>query len=57
MDFPDIDQFDSDPRQTKSTASEAKTKKAGSSDQKPWNPRKLDNGKWACNHACKDKTA
>ncbi|KAL9104182.1 MAG: hypothetical protein Q9163_000834 [Psora crenata] len=22
-----------------------------------WSPEKLDNGKWACNHKCKDKTA
>ena len=22
-----------------------------------WNPMQLDNGKWACNHKCKDKTA
>lgn len=22
-----------------------------------WEPRQLENGKWACNHACKDKTA
>lgn len=22
-----------------------------------WNPRRLDNGKWACNHKCRDKTA
>lgn len=22
-----------------------------------WNPTQLDNGKWACNHKCKDKTA
>jgi len=21
-----------------------------------WNPERLDNGKWACNHKCKDKT-
>ena len=23
----------------------------------PWNPVQLENGKWACNHKCKDKTA
>ena len=22
-----------------------------------WNPRRLDSGKWACNHKCKDKNA
>lgn len=22
-----------------------------------WEPRRLDNGKWACNHKCKDKTS
>lgn len=22
-----------------------------------WVPKKLENGKWACNHRCKDKTA
>lgn len=21
----------------------------------PWEPVQLDNGKWACNHKCKDK--
>lgn len=24
-------------------------------DQVAWAPEKLDNGKWACNHKCKDK--
>lgn len=26
-------------------------------DNTTWNPPQLDNGKWACNHKCKDKTA
>lgn len=25
--------------------------------QSVWRPEKLANGKWACNHKCKDKTA
>ena len=26
-------------------------------DETKWHPKQLDNGKWACNHKCKDKTA
>ena len=25
-------------------------------EKEPWEPNRLENGKWACNHRCKDKT-
>ena len=31
--------------------------RANGTDQVTWNPERLRNGKWACNHKCKDKTA
>lgn len=29
----------------------------GVNNETAWNPTQLDNGKWACNHKCKDKSA
>ena len=31
--------------------------KESTGERTKWNPEKLENGKWACNHKCKDKTA
>ena len=61
--FANIDDFDKEtsigtnPRgkaKPKHKARKASNQAAAAQD---WEPRKLDNGKWACNHACKDKTA
>ena len=30
--------------------------KAAGTEGSAWNPERLENGKWACNHKCKDKT-
>ena len=55
--FMDIDAFDDGA--TGSGKGKA-TKRKGSTTtaaDKDWEPRQLENGKWACNHTCKDKTA
>ena len=55
MKFSHIDKFN--PRLTqgklKSTPLE---NKATVTEPNAWNPERLENGKWACNHRCKDKT-
>ena len=35
----------------------ARNKKQADTEQTAWNPEKLENGKWACNHKCRDKNA
>ena len=35
----------------------ARNKKQADTQQTVWNPEKLENGKWACNHKCRDKNA
>ena len=30
--------------------------KAAGTEESAWSPERLENGKWACNHKCKDKT-
>ena len=32
-----------------------RNKKQADTEKMSWNPEKLENGKWACNHKCKDK--
>ncbi len=51
LDFNDIDTFDTGPNTT------MKARQRIDAEQTGWIPEKLDNGKWACNHKCKDKTA
>lgn len=56
MDFSHIDEFDPSSKQGKLKPSVRESKVTGS-EQIAWNPERLENGKWACNHRCKDKTA
>ena len=59
MDFSHIDEFDSRSKQGKfkQLKSGVLESKANKTEHTAWNPEKLGNGKWACNHKCKDKTA
>ncbi len=50
MDFSHIDEFDSISRQ-------GKLKQVSGTEQTAWTPERLENGKWACNHKCKNKKA
>ena len=56
MDFQHIESVAARSRrqQTKSDLSSGETAATGGT---AWNPEKLENGKWACNHKCKDKSA
>lgn len=56
MDFSHIDEFDPGSKQSR-LKPRVHERKATGTEQIPWNPERLDNGKWACNHKCKDKTA
>ena len=59
MDFSHIDDFD--PRSKQGKLKQLRPSLVGSratgNEQTVWNPERLENGKWACNHKCKDKTA
>ena len=59
MDFSHIDDFDPRLKQVKSKQLKPSVleSKASKTEQTAWNPERLGNGKWACNHKCKDKTA
>jgi ATP-dependent DNA helicase HFM1/MER3 len=60
--FRDIDTFES-PGQAESTTRRSSAKTSGISNSKAmekdsaskWQPVKMDNGRWECNHKCKDK--
>ncbi len=52
QDFQDIDDV-LPTNQSKSVKEEPENKSR--LEQPNWAPEKLDNGKWACNHKCKDK--
>ena len=56
MDFSHIDEFDPRSKKTKLQPSALKIKATGIK-QTASDPERLKNGKWACNHKCKDKTA
>ncbi len=56
MDFSHIDEFDPTWKQGRLKSSVQKSKETGTK-HITWNPKRLENGKWACNHKCKDKTA
>ncbi len=55
MDFNHIDLLDMDSNGRK-TKSGLQDRKKLPTKQPTWNPERLNNGKWACNHKCKDKT-
>lgn len=59
LDFNSIDTFESDP-EPKATQKHIRNRPGTSliaSNDQHWAPTQLANGKWACNHICKDKTA
>ena len=51
--FRDVDFVASLPEHTLPSARNKKQ----NTEKTSWDPEKLENGKWACNHKCKDKTA
>jgi hypothetical protein len=56
--FENIDDFDDEPRPGASTSrKKQRTSTANDEDNTTHEPRQLANGKWACNHSCKDKTS
>jgi len=58
LDFAHIDNYGTDAAaQTKKNTSKNARQKQSSAVASDWQPRQLDNGKWACNHACKDKNS
>lgn len=56
-DFKHIDDYgnDHDCTTAKSTKQIARTTLAGHT-QSDWEPKKMENGKWSCNHRCKDRS-
>lgn len=54
MDFNHIDLLDIDLHGRK-TSPGLQNRKRTRAQKSAWNPEKLNNGKWACNHKCKDK--
>lgn len=56
MDFSHIDEFEPRLKQRK-LKQDVRETKASRGEQNAWNPEMLENGKWVCNHKCKDKTA
>lgn len=55
MDFNHIDEFDPESKQRRPKPS-MQEKKATGTQQTAWIAERLENGKWACKHKCKDKT-
>lgn len=55
VDFNHIDHLDVDPDGRK-TKPGLQGRERIDAKQVAWSPERLDNGKWACNHKCKDKT-
>jgi len=56
--FENIDDFDDDLGPSRGNAKKKQKQSHTNEDtSKEFEPRQLDNGKWACNHACKDKTS
>ncbi|KAL6717498.1 ATP-dependent DNA helicase MER3 [Lecanora helva] len=54
MEFRDIDQLGNGFHMQK-PESKLQTSKKVRDDGTYWNPKRLENGRWACNHKCKDK--
>ncbi|KAK6441428.1 ATP-dependent DNA helicase MER3 [Oleoguttula sp. CCFEE 5521] len=60
VDYANIDDYDDTVVPSKSAKGPAKSQRKTSnvaSAAREWAPQQLENGKWACGHACKDKTA
>ena len=61
LDFRDIDDLDSHEHMqasgSASTSKVQKRKQSSTGTTSEWNPRRLENGNWECNHPCKDRTA
>lgn len=56
--FENIDDFDDEPRPNASMSRKKQKKSIARDDEiTTHEPRQLANGKWACNHNCKDKTS
>jgi hypothetical protein len=56
--FEDIDDFDDDSGPSKGNPRKMQKQSHTNEDvAREFEPRQLENGKWACNHACKDKTS
>ncbi|KAL8829578.1 MAG: hypothetical protein Q9170_006107 [Blastenia crenularia] len=57
--FNDIEAFETsdDPNSSKKKAQGKTGKDHNETNEQDWAPTQLQNGKWACNHKCKDKTA
>lgn len=56
--FEDIDDFDDDLGSSNGVVNKKQKKSDTNEDAaREFEPRQLDNGKWACNHACKEKTS
>ena len=53
--FSHIDDFSPVPTERRLKPS-VRDSKAAETEESAWNPERLENGKWACNHKCKDKT-
>lgn len=53
----DFDQVIPPASRGKGKAKQQKPDEIATAPTEDWQPRQLDNGKWACNHQCKDKTA
>ena len=52
-DFKDIEYFMPNGRSNLTKYGQGKD---ADNEKVPWYPKKLENGKWTCNHKCKDKT-
>jgi ATP-dependent DNA helicase HFM1/MER3 len=58
LEFPHIDDIgDETVAPTEQNTGKYQRKKRPDTTVEGWRPEKLDNGKWACNHKCKDKRA
>lgn len=55
LEFNHIDHLNTHPKGAKKSA-QSQSRNRTSAPQSGWTPERLENGKWACNHKCKDKT-
>ena len=55
LEFHDVDNIKAVSCQ-QNLASNPQHRSRANPEETSWNPEKLENGKWACNHKCKDKT-
>ncbi|MCJ1402260.1 Sec63 [Xylographa trunciseda] len=54
LDFTDVDAFDAKGQHATTVAP---VKAPSNSQGREWEPQRMKNGKWSCNHKCKDKSA